>query len=58
MSATLKVQQPPVYRPPAWVAVWFVVSTLLVAWDTGYVLLRFVDAPSSFLNAALALEKL
>ncbi|BGP00858.1 protein of Emopamil-binding family [Rhodotorula toruloides] len=40
MSATLKVQQPPVYRPPAWVAVWFVVSTLLVAWDTGYVLLR------------------
>ncbi|GAA5996942.1 uncharacterized protein JCM10292_006100 [Rhodotorula paludigena] len=31
---------PPVYRPPLWVKTWFVVSTLLVAWDTGYVLLR------------------
>lgn len=28
------------YRPPWWVRWWFIVSTALVAWDTGYVLLR------------------
>ncbi|KAG0664386.1 hypothetical protein C6P46_001431 [Rhodotorula mucilaginosa] len=28
------------YRPNRWIVAWFVVSTLLVAWDTGYMLLR------------------
>ncbi|GAA5936839.1 hypothetical protein JCM3775_002722 [Rhodotorula graminis] len=28
------------YRPPWWVWWWFVVSTILVAWDTGFVLMR------------------
>ncbi|BGP45322.1 hypothetical protein JCM10450v2_001140 [Rhodotorula kratochvilovae] len=28
------------YRAPVWAWWWFVVSTLLVAWDTGFVLLR------------------
>lgn len=29
-----------VYRPSTAIVAWFVVSTLLVAWDTGYMLLR------------------
>lgn len=37
------------YRPPWWVWWWFVVSTILVAWDTGFVLAR----PRSFAGGDL-----
>ncbi|GAA5921547.1 hypothetical protein JCM1841_000564 [Sporobolomyces salmonicolor] len=33
-----------VYSAPTWVACWFIISTVLVAWDTGFVLMR----PRSF----------
>ncbi|GAA5886280.1 hypothetical protein JCM5296_003547 [Sporobolomyces johnsonii] len=33
-----------VYSAPTWVACWFIISTALVAWDTGFVLMR----PRSF----------
>lgn len=33
-----------VYRPSRWIIAWFVVSTALVAWDAGYMLMR----PRSF----------
>ncbi|CEQ39199.1 SPOSA6832_00690 [Sporobolomyces salmonicolor] len=32
-----------VYSAPTWVACWFIISTVLVAWDTGFVLMRLVE---------------
>ncbi|GAA5850720.1 hypothetical protein JCM8547_009068 [Rhodosporidiobolus lusitaniae] len=41
MSYTkLSATSPAVYSAPRWAVLWFIISTLLVAWDTGYVLLR------------------
>ncbi|GAA5979215.1 hypothetical protein JCM10908_002840 [Rhodotorula pacifica] len=39
-----------IYRPSKWIVAWFVVSTLLVAWDIGYMLLRPRTMPGGDLS--------
>ncbi|GAA5822991.1 hypothetical protein JCM5353_007845 [Sporobolomyces roseus] len=38
-----------IYKPPTWVNCWFLISTILVAWDIGFVLNR----PRSFFGGDL-----